>query len=155
MTQEIRIERTYRATLQEIWDLWTTKDGFESWWGPVGFRAEVHAIDPRAGGAFRYDMIADTPEMIATMQQMGVPPSHEVRGTFAEIRPLERLVVKHVVDFLPGVAPYDTTITVELSRRGDRVTMSVLLDGMHDAAHTAMQQDGFTSQLTKLDERYK
>jgi uncharacterized protein YndB with AHSA1/START domain len=28
------IERTYRATVQELWELWTTKEGFESWWGP-------------------------------------------------------------------------------------------------------------------------
>ncbi|MBS0361276.1 MAG: SRPBCC domain-containing protein, partial [Proteobacteria bacterium] len=25
------IERTYRATAEELWALWTTKAGFESW----------------------------------------------------------------------------------------------------------------------------
>jgi uncharacterized protein YndB with AHSA1/START domain len=29
----IVIERTYAASAQELWDLWTTKAGFESWWG--------------------------------------------------------------------------------------------------------------------------
>src|SRR5262249_2789651 len=28
------VERTYRAHPKELWDLWTTKEGFESWWGP-------------------------------------------------------------------------------------------------------------------------
>ena len=35
---KVVIERTYRAEVNELWDLWTTKDGFESWWGPQGFR---------------------------------------------------------------------------------------------------------------------
>jgi len=63
-------------------------------WGPVGFRADVHAIE------------------------------------------------------------YEATITVDLSRQGAQVTMSVLLDTMHDEATTAMQEEGFTSQLTRLDRRF-
>ena len=30
----IVIERTYRAQVEELWALWTTMAGFESWWGP-------------------------------------------------------------------------------------------------------------------------
>ena len=71
------------------------------------------------------------------------------------MRPLERLAVTHAIDFIPGVARYDSTITVELLRQGDQVTMSVLLDPMHDEAHSAMQAEGFTSQLSKLDERFR
>lgn len=106
------------------------------------------------GGALRYDMAADTPEMGAAMKDMGQPPSHETRGTFRELRPLDRLAITHVIDFIPGVTPYEATITVELSRQGDHVTMSVHLAPMHDEATTAMQAEGFTSQLTKLDPRF-
>ena len=155
MTKRVRIERTYRASLQEVWDLWTTKDGFESWWGPVGFRVEVHTLDARVGGALHYDMIADAPDAIAAMKEMGAPLSHETRGTFTELRPLERLAVTHVIDFIgPSVAPYDNTMIVDLLRKGDHVTMSVQLEPLHDAKHTAMQEEGFTSQLSKLDKRF-
>ena len=34
---KITFERTFRATVGEVWDLWTTKKGLESWWGPQGF----------------------------------------------------------------------------------------------------------------------
>src|SRR5439155_25988573 len=54
----IRFERRYQASVEDLWDLWTTKEGFEAWWGPQGFRVEVHAIDPRIGGELFYDMIA-------------------------------------------------------------------------------------------------
>ena len=39
------LERTYRGSVDELWELWTTKEGFESWWPPEGSRAEVHAIE--------------------------------------------------------------------------------------------------------------
>lgn len=148
------LERTYRARVEELWDLWTTKEGFESWWGPEGFRAEVHAIEARPGGALHYDMIADTPEMIAAMKQMGRPPCHGTRCTFSEFRPYERLTLMHVVDFLPGVEPYESTVVAEFFPAGDSVRMTVTIYPMHDEEFTRMSIQGFTSQLTKLDRRF-
>ena len=78
------IERTYRARVEELWELWTTKEGFESWWGPEGLRVEVHAIEARWGGALHYDMIGDTPGTIEAMKHLGLPPRHGNRCTFAE-----------------------------------------------------------------------
>lgn len=151
---KIVIERTYRATIEDVWDLWTTKDGFESWWGPQGFRADVQEIDARVDGALRYDMIADSPEMIAAMKQMGQPVSHATRSRFVELTPRSRLVLRNVIDFLPGVATYESEIAVDLFPSGDGVRMVVTLDAMHDDEFTKMQKDGFTSQLTKLDTRF-
>ena len=152
--QPVVIERTYRASPEEIWALWTTKDGFESWWGPVGFRVEVQAIEARVGGPLHYDMIADAPEMVAAMKQMGRPLSHQTHGTFSELRPHDRLTLTHIIDFLPGVAPYETTIAVELIPRGDTVRMVVTLSPHLDETFTRMSIEGFTSQLTKLDGRF-
>lgn len=151
---KIVVERSYRAKLEEIWELWTTKDGFESWWGPQGFRVEVHALEARVGGALRYDMIADSPEMIAAMKQMGQPTSHATRSSFTELKLHERLVLTNVIDFLPGVEPYENKIAVDFSAVGERVRMVVTLEGMHSEEFTKMQLEGFTSQLTKLDPRF-
>ena len=148
------VERTYRATVQELWELWTTKDGFESWWGPEGFRVEVHEIDARVGGTLRYDMIADAPQMIAEMKKMGQPLSHKTRGTFSQLEPHRRLVLTHMIDFLPGVKPYESTMVMELFPSGGNVRMVVQLSAMHDAQTTRMQLEGFTSQIGKLDRRY-
>lgn len=150
----IVIERTYRANQQDVWDLWTTKEGFESWWGPEGFRADVHELDARPGGILRYDMVADTPEMVEAMKQMGQPPSHAVTSRFSELQPRDRLVLTNTIDFLPGVEPYESNIAVDLTTAGDSVRMVVSLDGMHDEHWTEMQKQGFASQLTKLDRRF-
>jgi len=151
---KVVVERTYRARVEELWDLWTTKKGFESWWGPEGFRVEVHTLEARVGGALHYDMIADAPEQIEAMKRMGHATSHETRGTFAEIRPHARLAITHVIDFLPGVEAYDSTMVVEFFPAGDRVRMVVTLDPMHNEEFTRMSTMGFASQLTKLDRRF-
>ncbi|GAA0336392.1 hypothetical protein GCM10009087_53590 [Sphingomonas oligophenolica] len=151
----IVIERVYQADVEELWDLWTTKEGFESWWGPRDFRADVHTLEARPGGALHYDMVADTPAMIAAMKNMGQPASHACRGSFTEFRPHERLVLTQLIDFLPGVEPYDSTMVVDFLPVADgRVRMVVTLSQMHDAQFTEMQKQGFTSQLSKLDKRY-
>jgi uncharacterized protein YndB with AHSA1/START domain len=148
------IERTYRASLDEVWDLWTTKDGFESWWGPQGFRVEVQEIDARVGGVLRYEMIADSPEMIAAMKQMGQPISHPTHSSFTEIEPRKRLVLTNVLDFIPGVAPYESHISAEFLAMGDNVRMVIALDPLHDPTWTQRQKDGMASQVTKLDARF-
>ena len=151
---KVVIERTYRADVKELWQLWTTKEGFESWWGPEGFRVEVHALDARPGGTLHYDMIADTPEMIEVMKQMGRPRSHETRGRFSEVRLQERLAITHLIDFLPGVDPYESTISVEFFPSGESVRMVVTLDPMHNEEFTRMSTMGFSSQLAKLEKRF-
>ena len=153
-TKNVVVERTYRASVQELWELWTSKEGFESWWGPEDFRVEVHEIDPRIGGMLRYDMIADTPEVIAEMKKMGQPISHATRATFSELELHQRLVLTHVIDFLPGVKPYESTMVMELFPSGNSVRMVVTLSPMHNPEFSKMQKEGFTSQLTKLDRRF-
>ena len=148
------VERTYRAHIEELWQLWTTKEGFESWWGPEGFRVAVHTLEPRVGGALHYDMIADSPEMVAAMKQMGRPASHPARARFTSLEPHQRLAITSVVDFLPDVTPYESTIAVELFPKGETVRMVVTLESMHDEEMTKMSVMGFTSQLSKLDKRF-
>lgn len=149
------VERTYRAPVEELWALWTTKAGFESWWGPEGFRVEVHAIEAREGGPLEYDMIADAPEAIAAMKAMGQPLSHGTRGVFAEFRPNARLRLVHVIDFVPDTPPYESVIEVDFTAAGDQARMVVTLHPHLDPHWTKMSVEGFASQLGKLDRRYR
>ncbi|MFO0722766.1 MAG: SRPBCC domain-containing protein [Myxococcota bacterium] len=152
--EPVIVERRYRARLEEVWELWTTKDGFESWWGPEGFRVEVHAMEPRVGGPLVYDMIASDPEAIAAMKAMGQPVSHPTRGWFSALEPMKRLILMHSIDFIGGVEPYDHTIEVELEPSGHEVRMIVRVHPHRDPHWTKMSLEGFTSQLKKLDRRF-
>ena len=145
------VTRTYRATLKQVWDLWTTKEGFESWWAPNGFRVDVREIDARPGGVLRYDMIADTAEKIAAIKAIGLSPITTNNGRFAELKPRSRLVLQWTIDFVPGVDSYETEFAVDLIAEGGSVRMVVELSGMHRDDFTKMQVDTFISLLARLD----
>ena len=148
--RRITIERKYRASLKEVWDLWTTKNGFESWWGPGGFKATVLKLDLRPGGELRYLMTASAPEQTEFMKKAGMPLSVEARITFTQIVPLKRLTYTHLADFIPGVEPYDVATEVELREDGDDVRMILTFDAMHSEEWTQRAQMGWEGQLSKL-----
>jgi uncharacterized protein YndB with AHSA1/START domain len=148
------IERTYRTRVEELWGLWTTKEGFESWWGGEA-RVEVHTIEAREGGALHYDMIAVSPADIATRHQMGLAPSSSVRARFTEFRPYRRLILAHVIDFVPGVKPYEQTIAVDFFPTGDTVRMLTTIEPMHNEEFTQTSIRVFTNQLKMLEERFQ
>ncbi len=148
------IARIYPAPVEELWSLWATKEGFESWWGPEGFRAVVHTLEARRDGVLAYDLIAEAPDMIASLQALGRPAAHAARAQYTEFSPCERLAITSVIDFLPGVAAYENTVAVELLSAGQWTHMLVRLQPMHDEEYTRLSNQGFISQLRKLDARF-
>ena len=146
----IRLERRYEAAVEDLWFLWTTKEGFESWWGPEGFRVEVHKLDLRVGGELVYDMIAAAPEQIEFMKKANMPTSHGTRAAFVEIVPHERLEISHLIDFIPGQRPYENRTRVEFFPEGRSVRMVIATEEHPDKEWTRRATAGWESQLTKL-----
>jgi uncharacterized protein YndB with AHSA1/START domain len=146
----VTLERTYRATAREVWDMWTTRDGFEAWWGPDGFRVEVNRLEARPGGALHFAMIAEHAEAAAALP-VGLPPRVETRCRFSRFEPHRRLQLTLVIDFFPGVEPYENTVDVELTPTGDRVRMVITLHPMHLPDMSRRQREAFEGQLGKLD----
>ena len=153
--EPLRLERTYTGTPEELWALWTTREGFEAWWGPQGFRVEVRRIEPRDGGILEYAMIAAAPEMIAGMKAAGQPLSHETRGVFRGVVPFEALELHHTIDFVPGVPPHEHRMRVTFTPEGAQVRMVIEIGQYHTEALTQMATEGMTSQLTKVEEALK
>ena len=146
----VRVERKYEGPVDDLWWLWTTKEGFESWWGPEGFRVEVHKLDLRVGGELVYDMIAAAPEHIEFMKRNNMAPSHMTRGKFVEIVPMKRLGINHMIDFIPGMEPYEHLMSVEFVPEGKEVRMVVTINEHTTPEWTRMATEGFESQLTKV-----
>lgn len=148
--RRITIERKYRAPLKDVWDLWTTKGGFESWWGPGGFTAKVLALDLRPGGELLYAMTASGREQIEFMKKAGMPLTVEGRIRFTQIVPQKQLSYTHLADFIPGVKPYDVATQVELQPDGQNVRMVITFDAMHSEEWTERARMGWEGQLSKL-----
>jgi uncharacterized protein YndB with AHSA1/START domain len=148
---QFSIERTYAASIDEAWALWTTKAGIESWWGPEGFDVTVSWLDLRPGGGLVYLMTATAPEQVAFMKQTGMPLATECRLTYTEVSPPSRLAYKTLADFVPGVAPYEVATVVELRATADGVKLTITFDAMHDDLWTERARAGHDSQMRKLD----
>jgi uncharacterized protein YndB with AHSA1/START domain len=148
---QFSIERTYAASIDEAWALWTTKPGIESWWGPEGFNVTVTSLDLRPGGDLVYLMTAVAPEQAAFMKRAGMPLSTQCRVTYTEISPPSRLAYKTLADFVSGVVPYEVATVVELKATADGVKLTLTFDAMHDDVWTERARAGHESQMRKLD----
>ena len=150
MKRRVTLERVYQADIADVWDMWTTKDGIESWWGPGGFRVTVRKLDLRPGGELHYAMAAVDPPQIAFMKKAGMPLTTECRITFVDVSPPRRLEYIHLADFIPGTDPYDVTTIVELEARGNSVRLLLTFDAMHNDEWTERATMGWTEELGKL-----
>jgi uncharacterized protein YndB with AHSA1/START domain len=148
--RKLTFERTFRARAEDVWDLWTTKAGLESWWGPDGFTTTVRKLELRPGGGFEYTMTATAPAIIEGMKAAGLPLTSVAHGTYTEVTPPRRLAYKTVADFIPGVAPYEVAAVVEIHTTAHGVRMVVTEDAMHDEQWTQMSAMGMNSSLDKL-----
>ena len=150
---KLTLERTYEASPEEVWELWTTRDGIESWMGPDGFNVEVRKLDLRPGGDLVYAMSAVAPEQVEFMTKAGMPLVNEHRFTYVELDRPRRLVYRDMADFIPGVEPYEVETVVELHPVGDgRVRLVLTFDAMHDERWTQLATMGRESELHKLGE---
>jgi uncharacterized protein YndB with AHSA1/START domain len=146
----VKIERRYRAKLADLWALWTTPQGVESWWGPPGFAVTVQEMDLRPGGALRYVMTAQATEMVNFMRKNGMSTATAAQATYDEITPMRRLGYRHLVDFVPGHAAYETAMLVEFDPQAETVLMRLTFDAMHDAVWSERQRMGWEQELSKL-----
>lgn len=146
----VKIERSYDASPAEVWELWTTTDGIESWWGPHGFGVEVHELDLTPGGKMTYSMMAVADEMKAFMESEGMPLVTTQDIYFVEVVPYRRLVYTNVVDFLPGVETYEVDTKVELEPIAGGTRLVLTLDAMHSDEMTERAVAGWSQELDKL-----
>jgi len=152
---KIVIERSYAASIEDLWELWTTKEGIESWWGPGGFSVKVHELDLRAGGEMRYAMTAVDPGQVQFMKKAGMPLTTEAKLTYTGIVACKSIAYTHRADFIPGVEPYDVGNKVEFFAESGHTRMVLSLDPMHSDEWTQRAVGGWESQLSKVDQLFR
>lgn len=151
-TGTIRFERIYTASIEDVWWLWTTREGLEKWFAPEGMHVEVSALELRVGGAFEHVMTAVGAEQVAYFTDRDRPPAARVSARFVEIVPHRRLRIRFDIDFVPGVQPYPYDMLVELHAEGGRVRMTLTADRHPDPDMTRGAVLGLTSQLQRFDQ---
>jgi uncharacterized protein YndB with AHSA1/START domain len=147
----VRLERTYDAPPELVWELWTTAAGLEEWWLPDGFETRVSEIELRPGGQVIYTMTATGPEQAEFVHSLGLPLTSEFRRTFTEVAPPSRLAYLSLIDWVPDHAPYEHLTVVEIEPAGERTRVIMTLDPLHDETWTRDYADHRNNELDKLE----
>ena len=147
----ITIERRYQASVEDVWELWATKEGIESWWGPEGFTVTVSTLDLRSGGTMEGAMTATGAEQIAFMKSIGMPLSSALHLKYTEVVAQKRIAYTTLADFIPGVDPYDVGTAVDFYATEGGVRMVITVDAMHDEVWTQRMVAGKEGELVKLE----
>ena len=154
--RRVSIERTFAgAAAEDVWALWTTKEGIESWWGPDGFEVNVRRLDVRLRGELLYAMTATAPDQIEFLKKAGMPLTTESLVRYTEVVRLKRLAFTQLADFIPGVKPYEVATTVAFEIIPEGVRLVLTLDAMHDEHWTKLAVMGWEQELDNLGRMLK
>ena len=149
---KLSLERTFRAPIAEVWELWTTREGIEAWWGPDGFTSKVRAIDVRPGGELLWSMTAVGADQVEFLKKAGMPLTSHLLLRYLVVEPPRRLVYREMADFIPGVEPYEVETVLELSEAGDDTRLVLTFDAMHNEYWSKMATTGREMELARLEE---
>jgi uncharacterized protein YndB with AHSA1/START domain len=138
VSDRVRMERTFQASAQEVFDAWTSVEVLKRWWHAEHEWETPHAeVDLRLGGAIR--LIMRNPEDGA---------EYGGRGEFVTIEAPRRLVFTWGWDYEDESKRQ--LIEVELIEHGDSTTVVLTHSGL-PAAETDEYVDGWQKSLDNLE----
>lgn len=59
----VRVERTFNASVADVWRVWNDPDSIKKWWGPKGYTALVVRNDVQVGGSYLWAMKSEQGRM--------------------------------------------------------------------------------------------
>ncbi|MGW8328643.1 SRPBCC family protein [Streptomyces sp. NPDC055897] len=115
----------------------------------------VETLDLRPGGELVYTMTATGPEQIDFMRTAGMPLETRSHKTFTEVTPAARLCYSTLVDFVPGVEPYEFLTEVALRPTADGVDVTMTIQPLHSEEWTGRLVAGRENEMENLAKALK
>lgn len=112
--REIVMTRVFRASPRQVFDAWTKPELLAQWFGPPSWSLPGCEIDLRVGGAWRF-----------VMEKKGSGARMELKGTYREIVPGERLVTTE--SFVPAWYEGESLNTLTLEAMGELTKQTVVV----------------------------
>jgi uncharacterized protein YndB with AHSA1/START domain len=141
-----RVSGRVRAPRAAVYQAFVDAEAIAAWRVPDDMSAQVHAFEPREGGAFRVSLTYDAPNRAG--KSSGRTDTYH--GHFAELVPSERVV--EVFEFetddaaLQGVM----TMTTTLAEADDGTEVVIAHEGVPDAVPPADNETGMRMALANL-----
>jgi hypothetical protein len=79
-----------------------------------------------------------------------LPLTTEAHKTFTEVLPPQRIAYRSLIDFVPGVDPYQELTVVDLTPSGDGVAVVMTMEPLHDELWTQRLVMGRENELDNL-----
>jgi uncharacterized protein YndB with AHSA1/START domain len=136
---ELRIERTFDAPCETVFDAWIERDQASQWFGPEGFTIPLCEVDGTEGGSYR--MCMRDPE----------GGEHVVTGSYVEISRPDRLVFTWAWEE-DGVVGHSTEVIVEFAANGDKTDLVLIHRGFETEESMNGHNMGWTSSFESLAE---
>jgi uncharacterized protein YndB with AHSA1/START domain len=128
----LRVERTFDASPEEVFDAWTNPEVLRRWWRPnPAWSTPVAEVDLRVGGRYRISM--EDPEN---------GTKHTAGGEYSEVSRPRRLVYSWQWEEEDGRLGHASTVAVDFRADGDGERTTVVLE--HSGLVSADSRDSHT-----------
>lgn len=148
------IERTLKARVGVVWDMWTTERGLEGWWGPEDLVTKVRQLEVRPGGRFELDHgyvgTERNPGETKVSEASGIPTALVAKGTFTQVRPKSLLSFEESIGFDHTPRPFELSMRVAFHPEGESTRMVIIASGDPTPHWTKLAKSGLNSQVDRL-----
>jgi uncharacterized protein YndB with AHSA1/START domain len=129
----LRLERTFDAPAQDVFDAWTNPEVLRRWWrsNPT-WRTPVAEVDLRVGGRYRL-----------SMEDPDAGTFYTVQGEYREVRRPERLVYSWSWEQDDGQTGHESTVTVEFVERDERTIVVLEHSGLESQESRERHEQGW------------
>ena len=138
----LRLERTFEARREEVFDAWTNPEVLRRWWaaGP-DWDTPLAEVDLREGGRYRL-----------TMRDPESGDAHTVGGVYREVQRPERLVYTWAWEGDSSESS-ETVVTVEFTDRDGATDVVLAHEGFSSDESRGMHEHGWVAVLENLGSR--
>lgn len=145
--KKLTVVRAFDASLERVWEAWTTSGILDQWWAPKPYRAETKTMDFREGGRWLYCMVGPTGD------------KHWCRVDYKTVRTLKSITDSAMFCDEEGKENLEFPVmhwNKQFKETGDATTVTIDITFDRETDMEAILkmgfQEGFTMGLGNLDE---
>jgi uncharacterized protein YndB with AHSA1/START domain len=145
----VSTERTFNASVADVWRVWNDADSIQKWWGPKSYTALVVRNDVREGGTFLWAMKSQQGRMFwntGTYQE--VVANKKIVSTMSFANENGKIIPGSQVS-VPGQWPDQITVIVEFSESEGKARVTVTEVGIPLIVYPLMKM-GWAQQFDKI-----
>lgn len=140
-TATVRLQRTYDAPPEAVFDAWTNPEVLRRWWkADPAWTVPSAEIDLRVGGGYRLSM--DDPAS---------GENHTVFGEYREVQRPHRLVYSWTWEGSGPYAGHESLVAVDFHADGEGTTVHIEHTGLLDATSCEAHARGWNGVLDSLE----